>query len=261
MKFIMMVMAAITLATTAHAKETDWQQHGVEVKTRLIGSSDVAGDNTKVWLAWEAQMIKGWKTYWRSPGDAGLPVVLTINGKKVDLAYPLPGKFSILGIETLGYEKSVVIPFQVDKSLLESDTVLDVTFMVCKDICIPYKTSYTPPKMKRLNYDMLISGWLKKVPQRGGSEDLYIAHHRVTGPKGSQRLMVDVVGIKNPQQAVLYVEGPEGVAFTEPRMTNKGGYQRLVVKALGMDVPDLQGVPLRVTLTDGAGKAVDITLE
>lgn len=262
MKAILSVILSLILTAGAlQARETDWVSPGAEVRTRLIGTSTVGGSKDKVWLAWEAEMQDGWKTYWRSPGDAGLPVVVTIQGQKVDLAYPLPSRFSIFDIDTIGYAKKVVIPFQVDKSLLEKGGDINVSYMVCKDICIPYSSSYPVPVMRMIDYDMLISQWLDKVPEKRELREFQVLRHQVTGPKGHQRIILDVKGITELSKAVVFCEGPEGVSFTPAERTEKGYFTRFVLKPTGATVPDLRGLPLRVTIGDGDKKAIDVTVK
>lgn len=261
--FLSLLCMLIVAATATEARETKWQTFGAEVKTRLIGTHPVAGDPERVWIAWEAVLEKGWKTYWRSPGDAGLPVIVKVNDTPVELAYPLPTRFTVLGIESLGYENRVIIPFQIDRKLLDSGATLDVSFMVCKDICIPYESTTELPVPRVLDYDMTIQEWLTKVPEKqafNAMQPLSITDQRVTGPKGKQRVVIEMTGIVDSSKADAFVEGPDGVHFDAPMITNKGLVYRLVLKARGLDVPDLRGKPLRITVSNGAGKAVDITL-
>ena len=57
---------------------------------------------------------KGWKTYWRSPGDAGLPARIDWSGSSnladAEIRWPIPERFSLFGLETFGFEREVVLP-------------------------------------------------------------------------------------------------------------------------------------------------------
>ncbi len=64
----------------AHAAAGPWQG-GQELQLRLISASthhNLASDGHQLNVALEAKLAKGWKIYWRSPGDAGLPLSLIL---------------------------------------------------------------------------------------------------------------------------------------------------------------------------------------
>lgn len=239
------------------ARETAWVQHGQEAKSRIIGSMQADNADT-VWLAFEVALADGWKTYWRSPGEAGLPVIISSSGQALPLAYPTPMRFELFGLQTFGYSKKVVIPFQLDRKKLDEAAQLDISFMVCKDICIPIEYSSPMPKKKFLDYTITIEEWLGKVPSEPSGTGLKIVRHRVVGPKGQQRVIVDVAGMEKPAAADLLIEGPAGMTFSKPSFVKKGSFIRFVLAAEGgSDMPDLRQEKLRMTVIDGTGQAID----
>jgi thiol:disulfide interchange protein DsbD len=82
---------------------------------------------------------KGWHTYWKNPGDAGLPTgfKFTHTGKTFEpkaFEWPVPTKHIEAGdILTIGYEGVQHFFFDDVKNAFE----LHVTMLICKDICIP----------------------------------------------------------------------------------------------------------------------------
>jgi len=88
-------------------------------------------------------METGWKTYWKSPGDGGFAQTISwensSNVKNVNILWPTPVEFEILGLTSLGYENNVIFPLEVEKEDELQNTFLNlhVSFLICKDICIP----------------------------------------------------------------------------------------------------------------------------
>ncbi len=92
-------------------------------------------------------MAKGWKTYWRSPGDAGIPPSFDWSGSEnlraVHFHWPRPHVFTLNGMTTVGYKNDLVLPIEVipvDPSL-PVRLKATVELGVCDDICIPASLS------------------------------------------------------------------------------------------------------------------------
>ena len=84
-----------------------------------------------------------WKTYWRSPGEAGIPPVFDWSGShnvaSVQLHWPNPTVFEINGLRSIGYLNGVVLPVEITPvdPALPVDLVLQLQVGVCHDICMP----------------------------------------------------------------------------------------------------------------------------
>ena len=64
----------------------------------------------------EIRLAPGWKTYWRYPGDSGVPPQFDFansdNVKSVSVPWPAPQRFSDSDGNTIGYKDNVVFPLQ-----------------------------------------------------------------------------------------------------------------------------------------------------
>ena len=88
-------------------------------------------------------LAPGWKTYWRSPGEAGLPPLFNWSGsqnvKSVRIHWPSPAVFQANGMQSIGYHDAVMLPLEVtprDASLpVQLHATVDLG--ICSDICIP----------------------------------------------------------------------------------------------------------------------------
>ena len=97
----------------------------------------------------------GWHTYWKNPGDAGLPIKIrfSIDGGKISLRareWPTPQKFREKGnIIAYGYGGAYSLFFDIPEGLLTNfqGRALDILaeFLVCKDICIPQEVKLSIP--------------------------------------------------------------------------------------------------------------------
>src|SRR3989338_385673 len=103
-------------ASAATAAASPWQETE-QSALRLIAATETTGDAETLRLGLEFKMKPGWKVYWRSPGDAGFPPEpdwsKSRNLKTATLKWPAPERFSVLGLETLGYHDEVVLPLDV----------------------------------------------------------------------------------------------------------------------------------------------------
>ena len=96
MQFILILFCLIFGGViSAQAAEGPWLESKY-AKVRLISGAQATGNLTEVPAALEFQLKPGWKVYWRSPGDAGLPPELMSDNPKQEITrfWPLPERFS-----------------------------------------------------------------------------------------------------------------------------------------------------------------------
>ena len=113
-------LLAAVAARPADAAATAWAKHEF-ARARLVSAVSAVGDLQQVRLGLHLKLESGWWTYWRSPGDAGLPAQVDWSGSEnlaeATLLWPAPQRHTLLGIETFGYEGEVLLPVvaRVDK--------------------------------------------------------------------------------------------------------------------------------------------------
>jgi DsbC/DsbD-like thiol-disulfide interchange protein len=91
----------------------------------------------------DLMLAPGWKTYWRSPGDAGIPPSFDWTGSKnvaaVRIHWPAPSVFQSNGMQTIGYHDRLLLPIEVQPIDPAQPVVLSLRMDlgVCDDICLP----------------------------------------------------------------------------------------------------------------------------
>ena len=123
------------------AISSDWSVSETS-KLRLI-SPFSQNDTQNLLIGLEYEMEPGWKTYWKSPGDGGFAQSLSwensTNVKNVNILWPTPIEFEILGLTSLGYQNNVIFPLEIELEDELKNTFLNlhVNFLICKEVCIP----------------------------------------------------------------------------------------------------------------------------
>ncbi|ALG73876.1 hypothetical protein VY88_22610 [Azospirillum thiophilum] len=248
---------------------------------RLVSAVDAAGDRTTVPAGLQLQLKVGWKTYWRSPGDAGLPPRMDWSGsanvKSVAVRWPVPHRFSTLGIETLGYKGDIVLPLTVTVERPGEPVTLHgrIDLLVCSDICVPVTHDLrldlpAGPAAPDADAATLIGRFDAQVPRLRG-----------VGEAGAGGLTVDGVAA-DPVQGTLtlrlsssalpltapeaYVEGGDGT-FGTPDVALEDGGRAAVLTIPVASAPGsapLAGKPLTITAVDrtagGGTRAVETAL-
>ncbi len=91
------------------------------------------------------RLADGWKTYWRAPGDGGIPPSLDLrrskNIRSVQFHWPVPDVFVENGVRTIGYKHELVLPMTITPKRPDAPIALNGVLQigVCLDICMPMR--------------------------------------------------------------------------------------------------------------------------
>lgn len=113
---------------------------GIQSAKLLAGWTDADGNRIS---ALELRLEAGWKTYWRNPGDSGLPPSFdwqeSDNLSKIDFHWPAPEAIRSDDELTLGYHDLLVLPFTAEATdpTQPIDLVATIDLGVCEKICVP----------------------------------------------------------------------------------------------------------------------------
>src|SRR4249920_592220 len=205
------VMAALTGTAARAADESPWNED-VRSAIRLIAGSSKA-DDAVLRAGIEVKLRPGWKTYWRYPGDSGVPPHFDFSGsenlKKAEVLYPAPHLFTDETGQSLGYKDAVIFPVVVSPQQTGKPVRLrvKVDYAVCEKLCVPAEGRAEL---------MLVTGGSKHnpalttaethVPKPVTAAQLGLTAKRVnTGAKPS---VIVELGAPTGKSVELFVEGP-----------------------------------------------------
>jgi len=247
----------------AGTSASDWATTD-QAKLRLISAVTGSGGAASVPLGLQFVLAPGWKTYWRTPGDAGLPVTIDWSGsdnlRSAEIAWPVPRRFTLFGLDTFGYEGEVVLPIAARPADPAKPLGLKakVNYLICEKICIPYSANLaldlpaTPPAPS--DFAQLVNRYDSRVPGDGSGHGLHLTEASAAGGAAAPRLVVAVSSALPLKAPDLIVEGPSGLYFPAPKIEIGPG---ALSARLTIDVkrdagaPPLAGTPLVLTVTDG----------
>ena len=118
---------------------SDWVV-GPHARVRLI---DAGPDQGRRLAGVEIQLDPGYLTYWRTPGEAGLPPTADFSGSQnlagAVLRFPAPARYDEAGVEAFGYRDQVIFPVDVVPADPHGPVTLAValSFAVCANLCLP----------------------------------------------------------------------------------------------------------------------------
>lgn len=158
--------------TPASEAASAWTS-GHQSRVRMI-----AGDIDFASRGWsfagvQMQLATGWKTYWRTPGDTGVPPTFDWSGsrnlKSAEVLYPVPHKYHDAYSTSVGYKREVVLPVRivaVDPSK-PVEVKLRFGYGLCEQICVPGEVDLhlVMPSRQRGHSDLLAQ-FTSKVPTR-----------------------------------------------------------------------------------------------
>lgn len=115
--------------------------NGLHSRVQLVAAAGSEGTGRLAGLV--IRLDPGFKTYWRHPGESGLPPAFDWSGSTnvagVDVLWPAPTRLPDPGGISYGYRDGVVLPLRVTPRDPDAPVrlALKLDYGVCKDICIP----------------------------------------------------------------------------------------------------------------------------
>jgi len=266
-----LVLGAIicVLPLQAHAQDTSPWIRDTHSAVRLIAGSR-SGNVLLGGIGFELQ--PGWKTYWRIPGDSGVPPRIDFtksdNVESVTILWPAPAQFPDgAGGISFGYVNKVLLPLRIIAKSPDKPVTLraDISYAVCEKLCIPVEAAAELAfRSVASTEDSAIAAALETVPKPAKIGDATPLSIREVRRDGKQ-VLVDIVAQddKAASKAVeLFVEGPtpDWALPVPKRLTREtDGTQRF-----GFDLDGLppgasaENAVLKLTVT-GPGGAYEVS--
>ncbi len=252
-------LLASSFAPSAQAEDASpWQRDGHSAVRLLAGSRSGA-----VLLGGIAvQLQPGWKTYWRTPGDSGVPPRFDFskseNIEAVTVMWPAPLKFDDgAGGVSLGYHDQTVLPLRIVPKSSDRPVTLRaaISYAVCEKICIPVEANAELAfNSVASTEDSALFAALDTVPKPANVGDPNPLTIRDVKREGKSTVLIDVV-TPDARDVNLFVEGPTpdwGLPVPKPVEHSPPGVKRFSFALDGVPPgvnPD--GAALKLTLVGG----------
>ena len=228
------------------------------VDARLV----VAGgsENGVYRAALELDLPEGWHTYWRNPGDAGIPPIFDVAGsanlKDFGVAYPVPKRHTDGTGTSMIYEGRLLLPIRAVPERPNKPVTLTVHVLygLCAEICVPAEADVTvslnpdAPADPEASSD--ISAFEARVPVR--ADDERVAIDRVSFDSATAKGHVEVSVADDGGLVDLFVTGPSKWYAAPPEPAGvEGGRRRFTVALEGPSkATDARGVELTFVLAE-----------
>jgi thiol:disulfide interchange protein len=171
-----------------------------QVRAELVAHApEGVAPGKPLWLGLKIEHQPHWHTYWKNPGDSGLPTTMTwqLPGgvQAGDIEWPTPSKLPLGPLMNYGYEGTLLLPVPVTMPADFKGEALDVKlqaeWLVCKDVCIPESGEFTlrlPAQAATATHTALFAAARAALPQPApGSQ--------ASATLDGQMLMVRVSGL------------------------------------------------------------------
>ena len=208
------------------------------------------------------QLQPGWHTYWRTPGDSGVPPRFDFsksdNVEAVTVLWPAPRKFDDgAGGTSLGYTQQLVLPLRIVAKNADRPVTLraSINYAVCEKICIPVDANAELGFASVASTeDGTLSEALNAVPKPANVGDPNPLTILDVKRDGKSNVLVDVAAPEG-RDVSLFVEGPTpDWALPVPKLVEPGppGAKRFVFELDGLP-PGVSalGAALKLTLVGG----------
>ena len=262
-----MFLAVLGGGGPAVAAFSDWSE-GPNVRARLIATTPGADNGPNAAL--ELELAPGWKTYWRSPGDAGIPPAFDFAGstnlKAVTIGYPPPERVDDGYAVSNVYAGRIVLPLTVEP--LEAGKPVALTMKVdlgvCEEVCIPV-TLETAVSLVPGNEDGeaadLLAAAVRALPAPPLAGIFDITGLRRAGGDDDEPVFEFRATVPDPSRTEVFIEGPADWYPDVPKPVSGEGNAvtyRVSFDRLGAKTP-IAKAGIRFTVVSG-GRAIEETL-
>jgi DsbC/DsbD-like thiol-disulfide interchange protein len=260
---VFLCIASPHAAFAVTAGESAWVSSN-DSKVRLVsGTPDIGGKPTLA-MGVQLRMDPGWKTYWRNPGDSGVPPSFDFKGsknlKQAELLYPAPHRIADANGTAIGYDDEVIFPVKITPEHEGQPIEIKLAFEygLCKDLCIPNNVNLelTIPPDQGKGDAMLLETALALTPKEA-APGLLPAVEKIAADLDAPKpeIMIDAVFPQGARGSDLFINGEETyVPVPKPQGPLADGKQRFIVSfGSSSEAAALKGKTVTLTLVSDLG--------
>jgi DsbC/DsbD-like thiol-disulfide interchange protein len=263
----MLAVALLGAAPVALSGQSPWVS-STDSKVRLVSGAVEFDGKPHLLAGVQLRMDDGWKTYWRNPGDSGVPPSFDFTGSKnlkhAEVLYPAPHRFADAGGTAIGYDDEVVFPVRITPER-EGEPIelrLAVSYGLCKTLCVPNDVSLglmlPADSASHFGDAPLLEASLASVPKTaapGALPRIESVTADLDGPR--PRLLIDALFAPNATGTDLFIDaGSTSVPVPKPVGPPASGKQRFAISfASAAEAAVIKGKPLKLVLVSDEGSS------
>ncbi|NIG17212.1 DUF255 domain-containing protein [Pantoea sp. Al-1710] len=243
-----LLLLLVSCTSIVHAADTGWlrnaQNSHAEVRLRSANN----GADAQILL--DIRLEKGWKTYWRSPGEGGVAPEIRWQTPDVNATWywPAPARFDVSGLTTQGYKGDITLPIALAK-VSNKHLAGTLTLSTCSDVCILTDFPFTLDLDQQADPDFArdYARAMGQIPAESGLTDQL----DVSNVNGELQIRAQRQGGWTKPE--LFFDYPKGSMLAAPQITVKGDIlsaRVAVTDEWGEAAPDLRGKTLSLVVVD-----------
>lgn len=238
---------------------------GFNNKVRLVAGRASASDQDPAYAGIDIAMPAGWKTYWRAPGEAGgVPPEFDWSGSEnlseALVLYPAPHRLIDKAGATIGYKDHVLFPVLLTAKDPSQPIALKLkaAYGVCKELCVPAEVELTISVPPKSGVSSEIAAALPAVPHSApvSGSDPALSAWRIDMRNNKPVLVLEVAD-PGGTGGDAFVDEKSGIYLPLPKKISETAGKTIYEVDLtdGVDIKDIKGKPVTVTLTGAKGQS------
>ncbi len=243
-----LLLLLVSCTSIVHAADTGWlrnaQNSHAEVRLRSANN----GADAQILL--DIRLEKGWKTYWRSPGEGGVAPEIRWQTPDVNATWywPAPARFDVSGLTTQGYKGDITLPIALAK-VSDKHLAGTLTLSTCSDVCILTDFPFTLDLDQQADPDFArdYAQAMGQIPAESGLTD------QLDVSNVNSELQIRAQRQGGWTKPELFFDYPQGSMLAAPQITVKGDIlsaRVAVTDEWGEAAPDLRGKTLSLVVVD-----------
>ncbi|MGF9693116.1 protein-disulfide reductase DsbD domain-containing protein [Rhizobium sp. 0TCS1.26] len=235
---ICLATAALCLsASGSMAAMTAWAENEGG-RMRIVALPPTADGTVRGALQIEPK--SGWITYWKEPGQAGIPPKITLtsaDGASItEIGFPIPKQFTVGDVRDIGYDHPVALPFTLKLAAPDKPTTLRASAFIglCRNICIPFQADFRLELSAAgpLPYqeNLILDEAIRHLPEKP-SKDFAVTAYTLSDDRQNLSL-----SLKLPDETAvpqIFVAGPEGHVLLDQTNEKRSGDRYVVEMPVG----------------------------
>lgn len=178
-------------------------------------------------------LSQGWKTYWRSPGEAGIPPEFNWQGSEniqsVQIHWPTPEVFNFNGMQSIGYARELVLPVEIWPTQKGQPVKLatEMTLGVCRDVCVQAQVGLNGLLPAGGSTDPAIRAAIRAQPMAARQAGVGATRCSVTQARRGLTLVTEIDVPRLGRDEVVVVETSNPAVWASDSTTRREG-KRLI---------------------------------